>query len=63
MNKIDEFYNSLPRGRCNPCEFSKCIVANDQFMFLGCVHQPYKGKWVREIKDCPKDAKKDDEKE
>ena len=58
MDKIDEFYASIPRGRCNPCNFSRCIVANGQFMFLGCTHPPYKGKWVAEIKDCPKDAKK-----
>ena len=54
MDKIDEFYKSLPRGRCNPCKYSRCIVANGQFMFLGCTHPPYKGKWVVEIKNCPK---------
>lgn len=61
MDKIDEFYASIPRGRCNPCKFSRCIVANGQFMFLGCTHPPYKGKWVAEIKNCPKVAKKDGE--
>ena len=58
MDKIDEFYKSLPDGRCRRCDFARCIVANGQFMFLGCTHPPYEGKWVVEIKDCPKDAKK-----
>jgi hypothetical protein len=25
-------------------------------MFLGCRHEPYKGKWVAEIKECPKEG-------
>ena len=54
MDEIDEFFASLPKGRCNPCEYSKCIVANTQWMFLGCCHEPYHGKWVKEIEHCPK---------
>ncbi len=57
MDKIDEFYASIPRGRCNPCKFARAIVATGQFMFLGCTHPPYEGKWVAEIKDCPKTLK------
>lgn len=54
MDEIDEFFASLPKGRCNPCEYAKCVVANDQWMFLGCCHEPYHGKWVKEIEHCPK---------
>jgi hypothetical protein len=61
MNEIDEFYNNLPKGRCHPCKYGKCVVANGQYMFLGCYHEPYKGKNVREIKNCPKEGEKDDE--
>ena len=51
---IDEFMNSLPTGRCNPCKYARCVVATGQWMFLGCYHPPYSGKWVREIDVCPK---------
>ena len=61
MDKIDEFYASIPQGRCNPCKSARAIVANGQFMFLGCTHSPYKGKWVAEIKDCPKTQREDGE--
>ena len=54
MTKIDTFYKALPKGRCNPCEYAKCVVANEQYMFLGCYHEPYHGKAVCEIKYCPK---------
>lgn len=36
MDKIDEFLNSLPEGRCNPCDYAKCVVATGHYMFLGC---------------------------
>lgn len=49
-----EFYNSIPDGRCKPCDYGKVVVANGGFAFLGCFCEPYKGKWVAEIKDCPK---------
>ncbi len=49
-----DFYKDLPKGRCNPCEFSKMIVATGGYCFLGCCYPPYKGKRVAEIKDCPK---------
>lgn len=41
-------------GRCNPCEYAERVKAQDGFTFLGCKHEPYNGKWVAEIKDCPK---------
>lgn len=51
----EEFYKSIPSGRCKPCKYGKVVVANGQFMFLGCYCKPYKGKSVAEIKDCPKE--------
>jgi len=40
-------------GRCQDCNYCKHISAGD-WSFYGCQHEPYKGKWVVEIKDCPK---------
>ena len=50
------FYGSNPNGgRCTGCEYSDVVrAAPTGFMFLGCRHAPYKGKWVAEIKECPK---------
>lgn len=53
-NEIKEFFKSLPKGRCHPCEYARAVFAQDQSMFLDCYHEPYRGKWVAEIKDCPK---------
>jgi hypothetical protein len=55
-NVINEFLKSLPRGRCKDCQFSRCVFGTGNFMFLGCHHKPYHGKWVAEIKDCPKEG-------
>ena len=41
-------------GRCKNCEYAKTINATGNWEFVGCTHAPYKGKWVVEIKDCPK---------
>ena len=43
--------------RCKGCEYSRTIHATGGWTFLGCRHKPYKGKWVTEVKDCPKKAK------
>lgn len=51
---VDDFYKNLPDGRCKGCEYVKAIVATGQWIFLGCYHKTYKGKWVSEIRDCPK---------
>ncbi len=47
----------FPLGRCNPCEYAKVVIATGQWSFLGCYCNPYRGKWVAEIKDCPKEKK------
>ena len=39
-------------GRCDSC---KCLNAQDGWEFYGCFHEPYNGKWIAEIEECPKD--------
>ena len=41
---------------CDICKECKVVYANGQWSFLGCYHPPYRGKWVCEIKDCPKES-------
>lgn len=53
-NIIDEFYEQITQGRCHPCKFAKCVIANGGYMFLGCFCGSYNGKPVSEIKVCPK---------
>lgn len=50
----DQKQMHLPENhRCYGCE--KCYgVSAWNFDFLGCYHKPYKGKWIEEIKVCPK---------
>lgn len=45
-------------GRCKGCEFARTINSRGNWEFIGCNHEPYKGKWVCEIKDCPKQQTK-----
>jgi hypothetical protein len=54
------FYDSIPNGRCKGCPYADVIRAQENFMFLGCRHEPYRGKWVAEIKSCPKKGKVDE---
>ena len=54
MDIIGDFYRNLPEWRCSKCGFAKAVTANGGTIFLRCYHAPYKGKWVAEIKDCPK---------
>ena len=59
MGEIDK--SSLSNEKCCSCKNSKVVVCNSGFKFLGCTHPPYKGKWVAEIKDCPKTQREDGE--
>lgn len=47
-------------GRCKGCEYCEPLNGGG-WGFFGCYHEPYKGKWVCEIKDCPKVKGADDE--
>lgn len=42
-----------PRGRCDLCRYGHLVYANGRWSFYECYHNPYSGKWVAEIKDCP----------
>ena len=53
-NIFDDFYKNLPKGRCHPCKYAKAIYAGNVGVFLSCWHEPYQGKRVVEIKDCPR---------
>ena len=52
-------FKDYPNGRCNPCEYAREVTATGQWKFLGCYCPPYRGKWVKEIKNCPKRAKEE----
>ena len=45
--------------RCENCKYRHIIYANGGFKFYGCYHKPYTGKWVAEIKYCPKGSESD----
>ena len=49
----------IRRGRCEGCKFVKLINAQNDWKFYACYCKPYRGKWVAEIKDCPKEADND----
>ena len=51
-----------PQERCKGCPYARTIYTGpavgyengQQWTFIGCTHAPYHGKWVKEIKECPK---------
>jgi ribosomal protein L40E len=43
--------------KCRLCKYAEPIQATSNFRFVGCYHHPYKGKWIAEIKECPKKQK------
>lgn len=47
-------YEKEDKGRCSGCSDCRTIYANGGWQFKGCYYKPYRGKWVVEIKDCPK---------
>ena len=54
MNDMAELKHKKPCDECHDC---RVVYANGQWSFLACYHSPYRGKWVREIKTCPKEQK------
>lgn len=40
--------------KCSKCRFRKIFDCGDGFKILGCMHEPYHGKWVAEIDECPR---------
>ena len=51
---FDEKFLKVQKERCDGCKHCKLVHANGGFSFYGCHHKPYRGKWVAEIKNCPK---------
>lgn len=39
---------------CRNCRYSEIFNCGDGFKILGCMHEPYHGKWVTEIDECPR---------
>ena len=35
------------------CEFARMVTAAGGWSFYGCTHEPYHGKWIAEINECP----------
>ena len=35
------------------CEHARIVHVNGGGSFYGCMHEPYYGKWIAEINDCP----------
>lgn len=42
-------------SRCEKCKYRRTVHATGGWQFNGCYHRPYTGKWVAEIRDCPKE--------
>lgn len=40
-------------GRCKGCKYARTINSTEGWQFVGCICEPYKGKWVVEIENCP----------
>lgn len=50
-----EFEDDIERKqRCDGCKYARTVHATGGWQFKGCYHRPYTGKWVVEIKECPK---------
>ena len=46
-------YEKVTKERCEGCRDCRTVYANGGWSFRGCYHEPYHGKWVGEIRDCP----------
>lgn len=56
MNDYERRQESLKKkNRCIKCKYRKTIHAQYEWMFDGCCYKPYRGKWIQEINECPKD--------
>ena len=51
------FNLTCPRNNNKECEHCHGITAQDGWKFKGCFCSPFKGKFVAEIKECPKAQK------
>lgn len=62
MFDIEDKFQKVRKGRCDGCKDLKVVHCNGGFSFYGCYHNPYRGKWVAEIKDCPKSTRRKENK-
>lgn len=46
-------YEDEVTGRCKGCKHLR-VLHGGSISFPACTHEPYKGKWTREIEHCPK---------
>lgn len=44
--------------KCKHCEHCRRVYAQNGWSIVGCFHEPYRGKWIAEIKECPKEGAK-----
>lgn len=51
----DMFFNyaKAAKERCDGCRDCRIVYATGGWSFRGCYHEPYHGKWVAEIRNCP----------
>ena len=47
-----------PHNDDKECKYCKGIAAQDGWRFRGCFCSPFKGKFIRDIKECPKKKQK-----
>lgn len=52
-NGFFEYNNQSSRGSCDGCRYCRTVYAAGGWSFRGCYHNPYHGKWVAEIQNCP----------
>lgn len=46
----------MSKKKCETCGKARVVYdGTGGWSFIGCYHNPYNGKWVVEIKDCPKE--------
>lgn len=50
------------KEKCEKCNNSRIYgsCSSNRYNFLCCSHEPYKGKWCSEIKECPKEGLADE---
>lgn len=50
---MSNFNVVCPHNNNKECEHCRIITAQDGWKFRGCFFPPYRGKFIREIKECP----------
>lgn len=53
------FNSPCPHADGKECEHCRIITAQDGWTFRGCFCHPNKGKFIAEVKECPKKKKED----